>query len=271
MSWHVEPTHLLAYVDGDVDHATAASIEAHVIACADCRGLLAPAVDRERLDRVWAEVVDAVDAPAVGVVERLLRRLGLRDADARLLAATPSLRLSWFAAVIGVLAFGVLAANAGAGGDSAFLLVAPIVPVVGVAAAFGPGMDPAYEIAVAAPYRALRLLLARTVAVVASSLLLAGLATMLTPVGGWAAVAWLVPALAMTSVTLALATRFEPLHAAAGVAAVWLTLVLADARAAESRAVVTAPGVQVGFLIAAAVALAVLAARRSAFDTGSTL
>jgi len=59
-------------------------------------------------------------------------------------------------------------------------------------------------------------------------------------------------------------------HAAGAVTSAWFVLVLADARAAQSRAVVAEPGVQLAFVIAAAVALAVLAARRSTFETGST-
>ena len=47
-----------------------------------------------------------------------------------------------------------------------FLALAPLLPLAGVAAAFGAALDPTYEIGLAAPLSAVRLLLLRTVAVV---------------------------------------------------------------------------------------------------------
>jgi hypothetical protein len=57
--------------------------------------------------------------------------------------------------------FAVLAAQVGSGPDAslAFLTVAPLLPLAGIAMAYGPGIDPTYEIGLAAPMRSLRLLL----------------------------------------------------------------------------------------------------------------
>jgi hypothetical protein len=95
------------------------------------------------------------------VAERLLVRLGVADHTARLLAATPALRGSWLLAVAVTLAFAVLAAWARPGPDAilAFLCVAPLLPLAGIAVAYGPGIDPTYEIGLAAPLRSFRLLL----------------------------------------------------------------------------------------------------------------
>ena len=98
-----------------------------------------------------------------------------------------------------------------------FLLVAPLLPLAGVAAAYGPLVDPAYELALAAPLGSLRLLLLRAVAVVAvddaarrwpRALALPGL--------DWTAAAWLLPSLgAHAARPSALATAIGPGRVAA--------------------------------------------------------
>lgn len=99
---------------------------------------------------------------------------------ARLLAATPSLRLSWLGGVAAALAFTVLSAHnandphAGA----MFLLLAPILPVTGVAVSYGPLFDPAADVALAAPTDGFRVLLLRAFAVVSATTVLTGMAVM---------------------------------------------------------------------------------------------
>src|SRR5438445_3428947 len=98
MSWHAEADLLQRYADETLDDARAYSLEAHLLRCARCRAELAPTADAAQLDRMWASVVERVDAPAPGLVERGLLEIGVREHAARLLAATPSLRLSWLGA-----------------------------------------------------------------------------------------------------------------------------------------------------------------------------
>ena len=100
-----------------------------------------------------------------GLLERGIVRLGVPDHVARLLASTPSLRLSWLAAAAVAIGFSAWAANAGADGRLVFLAVAPVLPVAGVAAAYGRWADPSHELATTAPFSGLRLLLLRTLAV----------------------------------------------------------------------------------------------------------
>src|SRR5206468_10612326 len=114
--------------------AGAYSLEAHLLACAECRMLLSPLTDRNAIERMWMDIEEAVDAPRPGPVERVLLRLGLPDHVARLLAATPPLRLSWLGAVAVALVFALLAAHGGHAGLVVFLAMAPLVPVAGVAA-----------------------------------------------------------------------------------------------------------------------------------------
>ena len=151
-TWHADTTLLSRYASGGLDEAGAYSLEAHLLACDRCRAGVGNVSDHEQLDRMWAEVTEAVDAPRPGVVERGLVRLGVRDHVARVLAATPSLRLSWLGAEALALGFAVVAANAAVteGGREfgvfLFLVVAALLPVGGVAAAYGPGLDPTYEV-----------------------------------------------------------------------------------------------------------------------------
>src|SRR6266550_3587476 len=198
MQWHADLEAMSRYAGGELDEAGMYSLEAHFLACGRCRALLSPLVNPDAIERVWSEIEEAVDVPRPGPVERVLLRLGLPDHLSRLLAATPSLRLSWFGAVAVALGFAVLAARGGHPGLVMFLAIAPLIPVVGVAAAFGPGIDPTYEIGVAAPLRSFKLLLFRSAAVLVASLFLIGMAALALPSLDWTAAAWLLPAFALT-------------------------------------------------------------------------
>ena len=96
-SWHLDPDLAGRYAHGKVGDVLAASVEQHLLACGSCRALV-PA-DPGRLDTVWGEVLDTVQAPRQGLLERTMRRLGLSAPTARLLAATPSLRGAWLTGV----------------------------------------------------------------------------------------------------------------------------------------------------------------------------
>jgi hypothetical protein len=187
MSWHADADVLEDYGRGELPLADAASVEAHLLGCARCREALVPRVDAGRLAAAWAAIDTALDAPRLGPVERLLRRIGVSEHMARLLAATPSLRTSWILAVVLALAFAVAAAHGGTGERAVllFLVVAPLLPLAGVAAAFAPGVDPAAEVALAAPMRTFRLLLVRAAAVLVTTLVLTALAALTLPGPRW--------------------------------------------------------------------------------------
>ena len=225
--WHAGPLLLDQYALGALDPVRAGSVEAHVTSCAQCRSYLATAVPPDRLGAIFAEVVDRVDAPRVGAVERLLCRIGVRADVARLLVVTPLVRSSWLLAVLGVLTFALAAAHTGPGGLIAFLTLAPLAPLAGVATAFGPRVDPSHEVTRAAPYRAFRLLLVRTVAVLGVTVMAAVPASLLLPEHrAWSAWAWLLPSLALATVTLAASERVDPTLAAAAVGALWVGFVV---------------------------------------------
>lgn len=266
-TWHVPEDVLDGYADGRISPAVAASTEAHLLSCARCRAVLAPAVDTSRLERIWDEVVQRVDAPRPGPVEALLLRLGLRNDSARLLAATPSLRLSWLAGVSVALLLALLAAQSGERGVAVFLALAPILPVAGVALAFGPQTDPTYELATAAPYSSFRLLLLRSIAVMSTTLPLAGAGAALLPGAPWLAVAWLLPALALATLTIAVATYVDIVWAACGLSAAWLSAVLSGFAAGNDPLLAFRAGAQITCLVAALAGAVVVAVRRNSFTT----
>jgi hypothetical protein len=222
MTWHVEPMMLHAYATQEVDDVHAYSIEAHLLSCDLCRAELAEIAEHDRLESLWKDIARVVSFAEPGLVEKLLLRLGMRDHVTRLLVATPALRVSWFAAVALVLTFAVVAAHANRNGYMLFLVLAPLLPLAGVAVSYGPGVDPTYEIGLAAPIRSFHLLLIRATAVLIASLLLSAIATLALPETNWAITAWLLPSLGLTTAALALSTLIHPLRAATGIALVWV-------------------------------------------------
>jgi len=271
MTWHADTAQLARYASGDIDDAHVASVEAHLLSCAECRDRVAASLDSSRLDRVWSGVVDTVDLPRPGVVERFLRRLGVADHIARLLAATPSLQLSWLLAVTTALAVAVVAARESHRGLALFLVVAALAPLAGVAAAFGPGADPTYEITVASPVSGLRLLLLRSCAVFATTVAAAGAASLTLPGLDWTAAAWVLPALALSLATLAVATVLRPEPAAVTVAVVWVASVLAGGSAAGDWLAAFGRIGQLAFCAVGVLAAMVVFHRRFAFEMGAHL
>jgi hypothetical protein len=219
--WHADAALVDRYVAGAVDPATAASIEAHVVRCADCRAALASRAPQARLSVMWAEVTERLDDPRAGLVERALRRLGLQESDARLAASAPALRLAWLLALVAVLLFCAAASDSPRVGPNLFLLLAPALPTLGVALAYGPWVDPTYEIGQATPYSATRLLLLRTAVVLGVTVVVVGMTGLLLP-GHDTAVLWLLPAAALVSTALALSAWTPPVWAAGLTGGIWL-------------------------------------------------
>lgn len=223
--YHLEPGVVDLYRAGRLGFEQEASVEAHLLGCATCRDMLRPAVASKRLEAIWDQVVERSMTPPPTPVERFLTRCGLSETTARVVTTTPSLRVAWTLALIVVLVFAVLAAGSGEAGVRWFLVMAPLLPVAGVACAYGPAADPAHELTVAAPYHTVRLILIRSCTVIGACVLLTGLASLFLPAGA-PATGWLLPSLALSAGTLALSTRTTPNKAAAVIVAVWVLTVL---------------------------------------------
>jgi hypothetical protein len=260
-TWHADDDLLARYTRGDAGPLLGASVEQHLLTCAGCRSRIAAHVETPQLDMVWARIEEQAQAPRRGPVERLLARVGLSETDALLVAHAPSLRASWLFGLTATLAFAAFgAAWGGTRGLAFFLLVAPLVPVAGVAFAYGPDVDPAYETGLAAPYPAVRLLLLRTAAVLVTSLPLAILAGLLIPALSGTAVSWLLPALAFTAVVLAASTWARPSAVATVLGVGWVVAVVSASRARDPAAVLT-PVLLVTYAVLGCVAVLVLCLR----------
>lgn len=225
-TWHADDGLLALYARGDAGALRGNSLEQHLTCCAACRARIATHVDTDPLEMVWSRIQEHAQAPAPTRVERLLTRLGVSEPDALLVAVAPSLRASWLFGLAITLGFvGLAAVYGGDRGLAFFLIVAPLVPVAGVAFAYGPDIDPSYEVSSAAPYSAARLLLLRAAAVLTTSLPFTFAGALLVPALSWTAVAWLLPALAFTAVLLAAATWVRPSFAGLALGILWVAAV----------------------------------------------
>ncbi|MFC8350874.1 zf-HC2 domain-containing protein [Streptomyces sp. NPDC057280] len=265
MTWHVDAEDLRAYARGELAAPMLWSADTHLMACADCREALASVSDPVALDAGWERLDAELDVPRRGLLEGLLVRLGVADHVARLLTATPVLRRSWLAAVVFLLVTTVGVVYT-ADSPTLFLALAPLLPLAGVALSYGPALDPTYEMAVVSPVHGFRLLMIRTVAVLAAGLGLNGLATLALPSYGLRALAWLLPALALTATGLALTPRLGPVLAPSLVGGAWVALLVAADRAGDGPlAPFTAAG-QGAAAAVAALAVGLLFLVRDRFD-----
>jgi Putative zinc-finger len=273
---HIDEQLLVGYCELSVTAATAAAIEAHLMTCESCRAGLAN-VSTSAQDgvvnqqSVWDGVLERVDRPTRSITERLLGVLRVRPDIAKLLATTPALRLAWLAAVAIVAAFAVAAARIEGDGPWLLLVIAPLLPVAGVATAYGPALDPTYEIGVAAPMSGLRLTLLRTLAVIATTLPLLTVAALVTPGDGWTAFAWVLPSFALVAITLALATVTSTERAGVVVGVGWFVALVAlidrdEAGSFVDRSLIFSSSGQTVVAVVAAIGVAVVASRRTSFD-----
>ena len=264
--WHVGDETLRRYVERTDTMAEGAAVEQHLLACGQCRAranTAATTADLAVVDLavVWDRTRDAVEVPPSSVFERLLRAAGLPAHEARLVAVASAFRAAWLAGVAAVLAFAALAAAIGhARGLWFFLAAAPLAPCLVVALSYDRRWDPALEPEMVTPYPALRLVLLRTIAVLALALPAVLLLGLVVP--GEAPVAWLLPAVGFVTVVLAASTWVSPLNAAVAVAAAWLMTVWLLATRLASPAAVLQARVQVAFLALAAASFGIFLVRR---------
>jgi hypothetical protein len=229
--WHADSALLSSYLAGALDAVVGASVEQHVSRCDTCRAAVGHLLEPRLVERTWASIREVVEHPSLPFVVRLARRCGLREPTAVLLAGAASLRGAWLVGAFLSLSFATLAAYASGGTALApFLLVAPLAPVLGVAAAYGPRQDPLEALVATAPYGRTRLILLRTIGVLVSMLPVTVLLGLALPGPPWLAAAWLGPALALVPVLLAIAAFVGPRTAATVVSLAWSGVVLGSTR-----------------------------------------
>jgi hypothetical protein len=266
--WHADDALLDRYAAGRADMALSASVEAHLIACPDCRGRIARFSDPAVLQRARSGLRDSVQQVRHPLPLRILRRYGLSEQDAVLLTHARLLRGPWTLATVAVIVFAVAASFPDAYlSQSLYLLFAPLVPVLGVSGAFA-ATDSLTGLTSATPYSKLRLCLLRTVAVVTASIPLIVLFGAIMPGIGWLAVAWLGPALGLTLTALAAMTWFRPVPVGTAVCLLW-TIAVAALFPRHDVHVAIAASAQLAYLtIAVATALTLVIRSRFAHTPG---
>jgi len=230
-AWHAADDLLAEYAAGRVDAVTGASVEQHLTHCADCRTSIRRFVDVPALDRAWEGIRTAIETPQLPLPVRAARRIGLSEPHSVLLAATVSLRTAWLTSSLIALVFATAAAHLSSGlALWPFLLVAPLIPVVGVAASYSSSEDALETLVVATPFGRGRLILVRTLAVLLTTLPVSFLVSLWLPGPLWVAAAWLGPALALVPVLLAVSSFVGPRIGAGMVAVGWTAFVLPSVR-----------------------------------------
>ncbi|BCY09336.1 zf-HC2 domain-containing protein [Actinoplanes sp. L3-i22] len=262
--WHADDALLSAYARGRLDRARAASVEQHLSGCARCRAGIAPYADPGLHSRAWADVVDVLQRPRQSLFEWILVGLGLSAPAARLATGASAARRAWVAGCVLVAAFALVARYTDGRVAIWFLTVAPLVPLTGVAAAYGPGTFPMHDIVSAAPYPRLRLVLLRCLPVLPMTAALLAVGGLALP-GVTQAALWLLPGLALAVFGL-VAERFVGARAAiAGLAVLWICVVTAARVSTGSVLSAFSPAVQMASLlvILVAVTAAVVGAGRA--------
>jgi hypothetical protein len=244
------------------------AVEVHLEGCPGCRDRLGAVVARRSpattllLERVREGLVVEVAGSAQMPTRR--RPLPTRLPGRALWWATPALlpRLGMTVLVV-LAAVGLDLAEAAATDryPSLVLLLAPVAPLLGVAAAWSRGLEPAHELVVASPRAGLELVLRRTAAVLAVVIPALGVAGWLV---GASPARWLLPCLAFTVGALALGEVVGLHRAATGLALAWAAVVagpsLLTARPPVLLAAASLPG---WAAVTVAVAVVVVVRRRA--------
>ncbi|MEU8614771.1 zf-HC2 domain-containing protein [Actinoplanes sp. NPDC048791] len=258
-TWHADGELLSAYAGGRLDLARTASVEQHLLECGRCRTGVAVVADRQLLDRVWADTVDILDRPPVSVGERILTVAGLAPQAARLAAKACRALQAWLWACALLAVFALAAPRTEGWLIIWFLVLAPLVPVTGVALAYGPDTDPMHEVVTAAPYPRLRLILLRSLIVLPVTAVLVLVTGLTVPGGPRTSALWLLPGLALSAVTLALEERFGALKVAGALSLAWIVFAVAAKAGTGSVLTAYAPVVQLVCLVAVAVVVGLAA------------
>jgi hypothetical protein len=204
------------------------------------------------LNQVWVAVAAHLWQRRPGLAERLAGRLLRSPGLARALVTTPSLLLAWVVATAVVLAAGLAATLAT--GTPYVALLAPAVAGAGIAYAYGPGIDPAWELSRSLAVSDRMVLLVRALVIFGLN---AGLGLVASAACGAAApltYGWLVPMTAVSGLALAVAAVARSANAgvAAGLAGWVIAVLSARAVSGQFTTAITSSDLVLPYLLAAA-------------------
>ena len=201
------------------------------------------------LDRVWTGVAAQVWLRRPGRIERLAARLLRSPGLARALVVTPSLLIGWVIATAVVLLAGMAATL---GTHTPYVaLFDPAVAAAGIAYAYGPGIDPAWELSQSMAVSDRMVLLARALAVFGLNAVLGLLASAASGAAVAVTFGWLVPMTAVCALALAAATlaRSANVGVAAGISGWVITVLAGKAIAGPVTAAVASPSLVLPYLV----------------------
>lgn len=201
------------------------------------------------LDRVWTGVAAQVWLRRPGRIERLAARLLRSPGLARALVVTPSLLIGWVIATAVVLLAG-MAATLGTHAPYVALFD-PAVAAAGIAYAYGPGMDRAWELSQSMAVSDRMVLLARALAVFGLNAVFGLLASAASGAAVAVTFGWLVPMTAVCALALAAATtaRSANVGVAAGMSGWVITVLAGKAIAGQVTAAVASPSLVAPYLV----------------------
>ncbi|HZM78808.1 MAG TPA: hypothetical protein VFC19_24025 [Candidatus Limnocylindrales bacterium] len=257
---HVSDTVLSRYaaLDPGLEPDGVWAIEAHLERCGGCRARLRTMSSPE--DSAFLAGVRHQVAAAIAVSPRMPRRARLGVS----LWSRPLLPRVGMTVLVVLVALGLDVADSAAAQrfPSLVLLLAPVAPLLGVAAAWTRGLDPAHELVVASPRAGLYLVLRRTLTVLAVVIPVLAAA-------GWAAgtspARWLLPSLAFTLGALALGSVVGVHRAAVGLAAIWAAAVVAPSLVSARLPLALEPASRPAWIGLSIVVAVLLVLRRNAF------
>jgi len=177
------------------------------------------------LYRVWSGIAADVWSPEVGRLESWSRKLLRSPGLARALVTTPSLFLSWIGASAFVVLIGIIATRSS--GTPWAHILAPIVAAAGIAYAYGPAIDPAFELSRSMAISDRMILIVRALAVFGLNTAFGMVASLLASAATGLTLSWLAPMTAVAALALAVASITQSPAIGVTVAiAVWSVVVL---------------------------------------------
>lgn len=209
----------------------------HVATCDDCQARASLKGFDVDLERAWIGVAAETWSSPVSWPERMASRLLRSPALARSLATTPSLFLSWILATVAILTAGVLATPVS--GEPWAALLAPALAGVGIAYAYGPGVDPAFELSRTMATSDRMVLLVRSLAVFGVNAALGLVASLFSAATVGITLGWLLPMTTVCALALAVATVSRSANVGVGAALLVWGLVV-TAVAARTRDIASA-------------------------------
>jgi hypothetical protein len=260
MTTHPTSAQIAQYAAGGqgLDEVNVWSVEIHLEECAECRARLAGGATGDTLlllDRVAAGLDREIAAGAAPAGRA--RRWSTPRRRWLVVALLP-----WVTMTVTVLLCAVGLNRLLPDLPSLVLLLAPVAPLPGVAAAWSRRLDPAGELLSSTPVAGLTMLLRRTLVV------LAVIVPVLAVVGAGTGISlalMLLPCLAFTAGTIAVGALVGVPRAAAGLGALWALAVVVPAVVTEDLPVVLRPGTAAVWALAAAVLAGVVVSRADDF------